>query len=185
MLCERCKKNEAVVFYRENINGKEKKYSLCEDCKNEMERSGEIKLFDLGDSFFKYYSDPFDELGSIFGSWFALPNSAGARLASEAKKCPLCGATFSDIKRDGKLGCPECYETFANELEGTFGGYESSACEKAGRKMPLSHKAKADHKAAIKKLSAEMKEAISSENFEEAARIRDEIKKLKDEDSAS
>lgn len=185
MLCERCKKNEAVVFYRENINGKEKKYSLCEDCKNEMERSGEIKLFDFGDNFFKYYSDPFDELGSIFGSLFSLPTSSHARIGSGAKKCPLCGSTFADLQREGKLGCPECYDTFADELESTFGGYESSASEKSGRKMPHLHKEKADHKATIKKLSAEMKEAISSENFEEAARLRDEIKRLKEEDSAS
>lgn len=44
MLCEKCKKNEASVFYRENINGKERKYSLCPECAAELEKNGEIKF---------------------------------------------------------------------------------------------------------------------------------------------
>ena len=38
MKCEKCQKNEATVFYRENINGKEAKYHLCPKCASELEK---------------------------------------------------------------------------------------------------------------------------------------------------
>ena len=33
-------------------------------------------------------------------------------------KCPRCGFTQADFKKAGRLGCPECYQTFAEALEG-------------------------------------------------------------------
>ena len=33
-------------------------------------------------------------------------------------KCPRCGFTQADFKKSGRLGCPECYKTFAEGLEG-------------------------------------------------------------------
>ena len=33
-------------------------------------------------------------------------------------KCPRCGFTQADFKKAGRLGCPECYKTFAEPLEG-------------------------------------------------------------------
>ena len=47
MLCEKCKKNEASVFYRENINGKERKYSLCPECAAELEKNEDGVVFTL------------------------------------------------------------------------------------------------------------------------------------------
>ena len=40
MLCERCKKNTATVFYEENINGESRSYSLCSECASELKKSG-------------------------------------------------------------------------------------------------------------------------------------------------
>jgi len=36
MICDKCKKNTAQVYYTENINGKETKYALCHECAAEM-----------------------------------------------------------------------------------------------------------------------------------------------------
>ena len=44
MLCEKCSKNEATVFYREIVNGKEKKYSLCSDCAAKLEKEGKALI---------------------------------------------------------------------------------------------------------------------------------------------
>ena len=118
MLCEKCKKNEASVFYRENINGKERKYSLCPECAAELEKNGEIKfsafphLSDMND--FAPFGD-FGSLNSIFGSLFS-PESRRSGRISSGKKCPLCGATFNELAAEGRVGCPECYKTFADEL---------------------------------------------------------------------
>ncbi len=33
-------------------------------------------------------------------------------------KCPRCGFSQADFKKSGRLGCPECYATFAEGLAG-------------------------------------------------------------------
>ena len=43
MLCEKCKKRTATVFYNENINGKTKSYSLCAECAAKMREAGELQ----------------------------------------------------------------------------------------------------------------------------------------------
>ena len=110
-LCQKCKVNNANVFYKQTINGKTTQLALCEDC---AAKSG----IDFGASFMP------DLFGSVFG---ALSDGLGcpAELAP-AKKCPVCGATFADITREGKLGCAKCYETFADELSGTIEGIHGS-----------------------------------------------------------
>ena len=35
-------------------------------------------------------------------------------------KCPLCGHTYSDFRKSGKLGCGECYNTFRAPLSVTL-----------------------------------------------------------------
>lgn len=48
------------------------------------------------------FSDLFDGF-----DWFMQPTTY-----KEEKKCPVCGRTYSDFRRDGKLGCSECYKVF-------------------------------------------------------------------------
>ena len=49
MICERCKKKEATVFYEENINGATRSYSLCSECAAELNKSGDLSgLFAFG-----------------------------------------------------------------------------------------------------------------------------------------
>ena len=43
MLCEKCKKRTATVFYNENINGKTRSYSLCAECAAKMREAGELQ----------------------------------------------------------------------------------------------------------------------------------------------
>ena len=68
MLCEKCGKNEATFYYKENINGTEKAYHLCADCAKKLEESGEIRSFDgnFFDSMNKIFSGD-----NLFGSLFA------------------------------------------------------------------------------------------------------------------
>lgn len=174
MLCEKCKKNNASVFYEENINGKTRKYALCHDCADELQRSGEIPTTDdMFDSF--GFTSPAGALhDSLFGSLFGVPKPM-AQLAEE-KKCHGCGSTFDDFRRRGKAGCPECYITFAEELEPTIRSIHGNA--KHGGRTPSRFRAKHERDDKLKNLKKELKEAISSENFERAAELRDEIKNI-------
>lgn len=84
-----------------------------------------------------------------------------------------CGLTFMGLAKQGKLGCAMCYKTFADFLNPVI-----KRCQKAikhvGRIPPLQRRDKD-----IKNLEIEMKDAISKEDYERAAEIRDKMKKLK------
>lgn len=171
MLCERCKKNDAAIHYREIVNGKEKSYLLCADCAKELEKSGEIslgapKLFGDGEM---------STFNSMFGSLFA--PRRGERALSESKKCPLCGATFGELVKEGKVGCAKCYEVFASELERTITGIHGQTTHSG--KSPAKLRDKLDVRQKIGALERELKQAVKDERYERAAELRDEINALR------
>lgn len=174
MLCEKCKKNEAVVFYKENINGQKKSVSLCETCAKEAESKGEIgKLYENS-----FWSDPLGDMNSLFGSLFGFPQYRKNTLPAQ-EKCNLCGAVFSDIVKAGKVGCPECYKTFEGELSPTITRIHGAAYHTGN--APERFRAGRERKAQIAELETALKNAIASEEYEQAATLRDKLRALREE----
>lgn len=184
MLCEKCKKNEANYYYRENVNGVEKEYHLCGECAKELEQNGEIKQFGMNfakdnilNSFFGL-----DGINSVFGSLFAPASSASANGQNglknpEKRKCSLCGASFDELAREGKAGCPKCYDTFAAELEESIRRIHGRSSHTGHAPIKFREKNEAIKK--LKELESQLKTEISNENYERAAELRDEIRALK------
>ncbi len=170
MLCDKCKKNAAQVYYTENINGKETKYALCHDCAAEMKKSGELGIglpSIFGGGIFG------GDMGSLIGSILAPQKTARAE---DSKKCDLCGMTFADLKKEGKAGCPRCYDTFGDELERTVAGIHGGT--KHTGKVPAKYKAKIADAEKIASLRAKINEAVAAEDYETAAKLRDEIRAI-------
>jgi len=197
MTCQRCKKNPATFFYEENVNGQKKKYVLCAECADELRRSGELEM-SFPSSPLSLFGDAGEDLFSGLFGGYALPTGHQPR----TKRCPLCGLRFSDIVNDGKVGCPQCYKTFAEELEPTLSGIHGAAKHRGRRPLKL-RKAPAKEAEAVKaeaaeekeipvaeekvpdelaQLRDELKKAISEEAFEKAAELRDRIRKLEGSD---
>jgi len=177
MLCQRCKKKEANVFYRESINGKETNYSLCSDCAREMEENGEIKshLSHFESSHQPQSSGYTIGLGDLFGSLFGAVSAVpGARESTLGKRCSLCGASYADISRTGKAGCPKCYSEFSGELSGTVNRIHGNTAHRG--RAPKAWKEKLDRTALLESLKKELSEAIKKEEFEKAAELRDKIR---------
>jgi protein arginine kinase activator len=89
-------------------------------------------------------------------------------------KCPRCGFTQADFKKAGRLGCPDCYKTFSDALEGLL-----KTMHKGTRhvgKVPESLRQSRDLADRLKTLQKKLAKAIEAEDFEEAAILRDEIK---------
>ena len=188
MLCERCKKNEATFYYHENVNGNKKTYRLCRDCANELEKSGEIRAADdeksIFDSFDSFMSDPFGQMNALLSGMF--PGGDKKQLSSadkEEKKCPVCGMTFREFARNGMAGCPACYETFAEELKPAISRVHGHSTH-SGR-VPMRLREKYDTAKRIAELEAERDSAVKAENYERAAEIRDELKKLREGDTCT
>ena len=172
MKCQRCNENEATFFYEENINGQKKKLSLCAHCAEEMQNNGELQTISSPFEDVSFAS-PFAALSdSLFGGLF-YPAEA-AKIGTGAKKCGRCGSTIRDFRERGKAGCPDCYATFSAELEPTIRSMHGSASH-MGR-SPAKWKKKHDRADRMKALRTALDEAIRKEEFEEAARLRDEIR---------
>ena len=174
MLCEKCKKRTATVFYNENINGKTRSYSLCGECAAQLREKGELQ--DIT-SMIGSFADPFSTLhNDLFGSFFGIP----ARVSSgNNKTCPECGMTFREIAQNGKVGCPNCYSTFADELSGLIQSVHGTTTHTGS--VPSRHRVKQERTEKLKTLRTELQSAISNEEYEKAASLRDEIRKLETE----
>ena len=159
MLCENCKKNKATTYFKKTVNGETTETFLCEDCAKKLGVSTGMIFKNAGFSDFGGFDFFFPE--------FVKTN----RLESAEKKCE-CGRTFRSIAKTGLVGCEKCYETFKKELAPTLRKMHGAT----GHKARTDAVKKSDPKAEIKALRDRMSKAIKEENFEEAARIRDEIK---------
>ncbi len=97
--------------------------------------------------------------------------------------CPRCGFTQADFKKAGRLGCPECYNTFAEALEGLLKTMHKGT-QHIG-KVPESLRHSRDVADRVKSLQKRLSKAIEAEDFEQAALLRDEIKQMNARTSGS
>lgn len=181
MLCENCGKNEANVRYSENINGRKKELHLCEDC------SRKLGITNIN------YQMPL-EFGDFFGSFLEEFNSPiFSPLLQEVKNltCESCGFTFDDIVKMGNYGCPNCYETFDDKMApilkklqgnnrhtGRLGKISDNHISVSPNDTIKEKQADKKQMSKLEKLQQQLKQAIKEEKYEEAAKIRDEIKEI-------
>ncbi len=167
MICQSCGKKTATMHIKTIVNGKLTQCHLCADCARE-----------------KGY-------GSLFSGWdFDFSNMLGGLLSGspaedEVLRCEKCGASFEEIGKTGKIGCPECYQTFRRQLmpviqriHGTTrhkgktpGSSALRVTEKAGEIMPVKN-------SLVEEKKRQLKQAIEAQEYEQAAVLRDEIKEL-------
>jgi len=169
MLCMICKKTEAKVHLTQMVEGKVKKVDLCEDCakaKGVDDPTG----FSLADLL----------LG--LGASQEIAQTAAAPTGTELA-CPVCGFTQADFKKSGRLGCAECYKTFAEGLDGLLKTMHKGTRHTG--KVPRATGQLRDAGERIKALQKRLEQAIAAERYEEAARLRDEIKGLKEPGASS
>ena len=102
-----------------------------------------------------------------------------AHSAAPEKKCPVCGSTYSDIAESGKVGCPACYETFGDELSHLIQSVHGTTTHTGN--VPSRHRAKKERDEKRKTLRRELDEAIKAEEYERAAKLRDEIRALENQ----
>ena len=113
---------------------------------------------------------------------FDKPKDQTSAATTVSVKCPSCGLTYADFKKIGRLGCGECYNTFRKYLGPLLKRIHGST-QHTG-KSPLIAGKPRKKKIDLQALRIRLARAIEEEAFEEAAKIRDQIKELerKEED---
>lgn len=159
MMCQKCGKRTANVHLKQVINGVSKEEYLCSQCAN-----GDSSVFSF---------DSEISADSLFDALF----SGGRQTVGGTRvTCPLCGATARDIQKSGKAGCARCYEIFANELKAA--AYRIHGGVRHVGRAPGNHREEMERQAKIDELKTRQAKAIDEQDFELAAKLRDEIRAL-------
>ena len=170
MLCKNCNKNEASFHYTEIINGIKKEIALCDECRNKLGISSLDFNIPLGIP--DFFSDFFEE--SSF-----LPEIEEVK----KMKCNDCGITYDEFIDGGRVGCSNCYTTFESKLDAILKNIHGSNFHKGRilnspkikKQTNIEEHSKSNE---IQELKNKLKELVKEEKYEEAAKIRDEIKNL-------
>ncbi|MBT8038008.1 MAG: UvrB/UvrC motif-containing protein [Verrucomicrobiae bacterium] len=183
MQCDYCN-NKATVFFTQIIDGNSKKSCLCEACATQ---SGVIDPdgFLLGNieasanptSPTNPKDSPFDP--PLTGDTTDPATHTPPTLEKSAT-CPGCGFALDDLKKTGRLGCSQCYQSFHNEIRHNLGGMHKGTSH-TGR-VPEGMLKAFQQRQHREQLQQEMDEAIQAEDYEKAAALRDQLSQLSEID---
>ena len=179
MKCENCGKNYANVKYTQIINGEKKQMFLCEECSQKLGLN-DIH-FNMPINFTNFLTDFFDDMNDIN----LIPSIGG----QSSLNCSKCGLNWDDFLHTGKFGCSNCYSDFEARIDpilrsmqgatnhiGRIGEVKSGNNVKQNLDDKMETKQNEEQNK-IDKLKEDLKQAIKEERYEDAAKIRDEIKK--------
>ncbi|MCL1845515.1 MAG: UvrB/UvrC motif-containing protein [Defluviitaleaceae bacterium] len=156
------------------INGKKVELHLCQECAFKVDNPEMLVSLE---NIFKGFLDQIT--AQHFPQNAATPNVTGKTPTpprAPAKACTRCGMTFHKFKTGGRLGCDVCYKSFKAEVEVLLKNVQGSTRHEG--KYPRRMGAGIFNKRQVTELRDKLKKAIEQEDFEDAARLRDEIRAL-------
>jgi protein arginine kinase activator len=159
MLCNICKKNEAVARLTQNVNGKVIELDICQKC---VEKKG-LKP-----------SKPFNIADVLVGmSNFDVDENE----ARSERKCARCGVSFASFKKSGKLGCENCYVVFDDFIKNILKRIHGRN-KHVGKMLNNLVNTEKVNGGKIVEYKQMLAQAIAEERYEEAAKLRDKMKEL-------
>jgi protein arginine kinase activator len=163
--CDRCE-NPATVHLTEIRGGKKTERHLCEHCAQSLHAPQASK-----------------ELQKLLKSFEPVQALVRQSVGEGKRACPQCGMTWSEFRQGGRFGCAHDYEVFGKEIEHLLKRIHGSNryCGKAPGGAQVQQGSVLDPLAQAR---AELQTAIDAENYEEAARLRDEIRRMAEEQPA-
>ena len=169
MLCENCKTNTATVHMQGFVNGVKTELHLCQECSfNMVNMEMPISM----ENIIKGILESVQSMGHV-----NLGHPASRPVVRKASSpCKVCALSYEQFKAKGKLGCEACYQAFPTEIVALFKNVQGSAHHEG--KFPNRSGKEIRHQREVGKLRANLKKAVDDENYEEAARLRDQIRNL-------
>ncbi|MGQ9677950.1 MAG: UvrB/UvrC motif-containing protein [bacterium] len=160
-VCEICGKREATLLVRRlDKDGNATDLNVCAECAKGQGLTG-------------------TEVGGTDSGAIISELKSKIRESDEKIVCKRCGMSYAEFKRLGKLGCSECYQTFAEKLKPLLRRLHG-AVQHIG-KTPHQGRKRAQERLEIQRLRVELEKAIKQEDYERAAALRDQLKRREDE----
>lgn len=172
MLCDICKKNEATVHIEEfSSDGHNRTIHLCSDCmaKNPQFGGVDVTKINLAEVIYNLTE-------KIKGS-IAKPTPKREPIPSRPTLCPNCGWSSDKLHKTGRLGCPVCYSSFSAQLIPILEDMHQGAPRLY---EDFGTTASDEYIIELRELEQELAHAVEIEEYEEAAKLRDQIIALKE-----
>lgn len=172
MLCQECGKKPATLHFTKIVNGEKTEFHICESCAREK---GEM---------IPGTANGFSIHSLLSGLLDFDPSGKGNAVAQKAQtlRCEDCGLTYTQFSKIGRFGCSSCYKYFADRLDPLFKRVHGSI--KHLGKIPKRRGGSIQSKRELEELKKELQYRIIHEEFEDAAKIRDQIRELEKKISA-
>jgi protein arginine kinase activator len=170
MKCDYCEK-KATVFLTQLTDGQMKKVCLCEGCAEERGVTDPTG-FSLADMLM----GDFQKSAGDSAPTSATPKKES--FSSSPRVCSECGFSIEDFQKVRRFGCANCYKTFAAELTPLLRGMHKGFTHVG--KVPEGLMESHVRRQRMEELNLKLEGAIASESYEEAAKLRDELKKLEE-----
>lgn len=154
--CSHCNK-KATIHFSQIVNNKVYKLDMCEECplKKEVIDPGNFSISEIFD-----------------------PQPKTAKIVADNSSCPSCGFTYKDFEKRGRLGCPDCFNHFTGAVDVIVKDmhygveHNGKAPEIALKRVGLTKE--------ITQVRNDLDAAITNEDFEQAAILRDKIVELEE-----
>ena len=161
MLCGSCQQSEATIHLTEIVNNQMVEVHLCEACAEE-------KGTDFKTQFnFSELLSGLSDIGSVF--------RADQKIELT---CKTCGLTFEEFGKTGRLGCADCYQSLKKVLFPLVKRVQRTTAHIGKKPSKVSNEVRQGID--LRDLEDRLQKSIQLEEFEEAARIRDEMRKLEE-----
>lgn len=160
MKCQKCDKR-ATFHITELAGGKPQELHLCEEHAKD------------------YLTEPDVSDGSLAGALaqqLVVGQAAQDMARLDQQACPVCGITFYEFRKQGRLGCPHDYVCFGEELRPLIVNVHGETHHTG--KRPKHSPTDTEPQTQLIRLRREMKEAVTNEDYERASKLRDHIRKV-------
>jgi len=156
--CQICGSNPATVHLTDIVDSHKKEVHLCQSCAEQQHlvNKQELNLPAI--------------LQNLIGQHLGPQTDELARLT-----CPACGIKYMEFRAQGRLGCPHDYEVFRGGLTPLLQRIHRS--DRHHGKTPQRSVLPAQEQAELVELRRRLQHAIDREAYEEAARLRDLLRK--------
>lgn len=166
MQCDNCGERAAAIHLTQIVNNSVTTVHLCEPCAAE-------KGVQTGAAVAKF---PLSDFLASMGKGKVKGKGDKVEVEDDSVPCKSCRGTLKDFRDTGRLGCPQCYDTFADHLRDLLRRLHGSS-RHVGEEYAMGKQSKTE-RPSVSDLRRQLQQAVDTENFELAAELRDRLRVL-------